>query len=239
MTVSWDKIWEDAFIAQIAEQETKTGTNPTDWRTSGKSKVALPAGEDKVWWDKNGRKMFFDFISAWTESQFDIWVTPQGVPGIEIGFNELFGDVLIKGFADAIVTLPNGEIAVIDFKTGKYVPDSSMQLGVYACMMEMQFGIRPTKGYFYSARKAKFEEAYALDRWTIPVFTELFAQFERGLQAEIFLPNIGMACSTCGVKDYCYAVGGQLAQIYDPLANTKKEGKKNGSSRKHKVPSQL
>ena len=30
--MSWDKIWQDAFIAQIAEQETKTGTNPQDWR---------------------------------------------------------------------------------------------------------------------------------------------------------------------------------------------------------------
>jgi len=133
--------------------------------------------------------------------------------------------------------LPNGEIAVIDFKTGNYTPDSAMQLGVYACMMEMTFGIRPTRGYFYSARKAEFEEAIGLDRWTIPVFTELFSQFERGLQAEIFLPNIGMSCGTCGVKDYCYAVGGQLAQIYDPLANIKKEGKKNGSKRSNKVSS--
>ena len=128
---------------------------------------------------------------------------------------------------------------MIDFKTGSYTPDSAMQLGVYACMMEMTFGIRPTRGYFYSARKAQFEEAYGLHLWTTPVFTELFAQFERGLQAEIFLPNIGMACGTCGVKDYCYAVGGQLAQVYDPLATIKKEGKKNGSNRKHKVPSQL
>lgn len=237
--MSWDKIWEDAFIAQIAEQETKTGTNPQDWRRGGRASKANPDKENGAWWDVNGKQMFFDFITAWEESQFEIWVTPQGIPGIEIGFNQSFGDVPIKGFADAIVTLPNGEVAVIDFKTGSYTPDSAMQLGVYACMMEMTFGIRPTRGYFYSARKAQFEEAYGLHLWTTPVFTELFAQFERGLQAEIFLPNIGMACGTCGVKDYCYAVGGQLAQVYDPLATIKKEGKKNGSNRKHKVPSQL
>jgi hypothetical protein len=53
----------------------------------------------------------------------------------------------------------------------------------------------------------------------------MFTQFQRGLDAEIFLPNIGMNCNTCGVKEYCYAVGGQLAKIYDPLANIKKEGK--------------
>ena len=87
--------------------------------------------------------------------------------------------------------------------------------------MEMQFGIRPIKGYFYDARKAEFREVGGLDRWTIPVMTELFAQFVRGIDANVYLPNIGMSCSTCGVKDYCYAVGGQLAEIYDPLAEIK------------------
>jgi hypothetical protein len=86
-------------------------------------------------------------------------------------------------------------------------------------MMEMQFGVRPTRGYYYSARKAQFIEAPGLDRWTIPVLTELFTQFNLGIKHEIFLPNLGMSCSTCGVKEYCYAFGGQLAEVYDPLAN--------------------
>ena len=91
--------------------------------------------------------------------------------------------------------------------------------------MEMQFGFRPTKGYYYSARKAQFIETTGLERWTIPVLTELFTKFDLGVRNEIFLPNVGMSCSTCGVKEYCYAVGGQLAPIYDTLANLKKEGK--------------
>ena len=87
--------------------------------------------------------------------------------------------------------------------------------------MEMKFGVRPTRGYYYSARKAQFLEAEGLHRWSIPLLTELFAKFNRAVENEIFLPNIGMACSTCGVKDYCYATGGELAQVYDPLANIK------------------
>ena len=47
--------------------------------------------------------MFFDFINAWTESGFELWVSPEGVPGAEIGFNNNFGDVPVKAFADAIV----------------------------------------------------------------------------------------------------------------------------------------
>jgi len=223
--MTWDLMWEESFQEQIAEVQEKSGTNPVDWRKGGRATKANPDKEDGNWWSENGKKMFFDFINAWQESGLEIWQTPQGLPGVEIGFNNMFGEVPIKAFADLIAVTPTGELVVVDFKTGNYTPDSSMQLGVYACCMEMTFGVRPSKGYFYSARKAQFEEVGGLDRWTIPVMTEMFTQFQRGLDAEIFLPNIGMSCGTCGVKEYCYAVGGQLAQIYDPLANTKKEGK--------------
>ena len=218
--MTWDTIWDESFLEQIAEVETKSGTNPVDWRVGGRKSVANPDKENKVWWDENGKKMFFDFINAWTESGFELWVSPEGVPGVEIGFNNSFGEVPVKAFADAVVMQGN-EIAVVDFKTGSYMPDSSMQLGVYACCMEMQYGVRPTKGYFYSARKGLFLEASGMDKWTIPVMTEMFEQFVRGLDNDIYLPNIGMMCGTCGVKDYCYAYGGQLAPIYDPLANIK------------------
>lgn len=241
--MNMDTMWELAFINAIAEVEEKTGTNPTDWRTGGKTKIALPMGEDKAWWDEKGRKMFYDFVNVWQESHMEIWTSPQGVPGVEIEFNINFDEVPVKAFADLIAVLPTGELAVVDFKTGKYVPDNAMQLGVYACCMEMVFGIRPTRGFYYSARKAQFVEVGGLDRWTIPVLSDMFKKFAKGLEEEIFLPNIGMSCSTCGVKEYCYATGGQLAQIYDPLAQlnvkptTKKEGK-NGS-RRNKAPSQL
>lgn len=218
--MTWDLMWQEAFQSQIAEVQEKSGTNPVDWRKGGRATKANPDKEDGNWWNENGKTMFFDFINAWQGSGMEIWRTPAGNPGVEIGFNNMFGEVPIKAFAD-LIAIEGDKIVVVDFKTGNYTPDSSMQLGVYACCMEMTFGIRPTKGYFYSARKAQFEEVTGLDRWTIPVMTEMFTQFSRGIDAEIFLPNIGMSCGTCGVKEYCYAVGGQLAQIYDPLAEIK------------------
>ena len=219
--MSWDKIWDEAFVAEIAAVEEKSGTNPTDWRVSGRATVKNPDRENKAWWDENGKQMFYDFIGAWSQSGFEIWTTPEGLPGVELGFNIMLGEVPVKAFADLIAVNSVGELCVVDFKTGSYTPDSSMQLGIYAVCMEKTFGLRPTRGYYYSARKAAFLESEGLDRWTIPVLTEMFSQFQRGLDADIFLPNIGMSCSTCGVKEYCYAVGGQLSQIYDPLAQIK------------------
>jgi hypothetical protein len=216
-----EKIWDEVFLDAIAETEAKSKTNPTDWRRGGRATNANPDKENKAWWDDNGKKMFLEFTTAWKDSGLTIWESPQGVPGVEIELNSQFGDVFVKAFADLIAVTSAGELVVVDFKTGAYTPDSSLQLGIYASAMEMKFGERPTRGYYYSARKAQFLEAGGLNRWTVPLLTELFAQFSRGVENEIFLPNIGMACSTCGVKDYCYAVGGELAQVYDPLANIK------------------
>lgn len=218
-----ETLWEESFLAAIAEAEEKTGVNPVDWRVSGRESKQWPDKENKAWWDVNGKQMFMDFITAWRASGLKIWISPEGVPGIEIGFNNKFGDVPVRAFADAIAVMPDGELAVIDFKTGSYVPSSGMQLGIYASMMEMQFGIRPTRGFYYNARKAQFVEAYGVDRWNIPVLTEMFTKFNLGVENEIFLPNVGMACNTCGVREYCYAMGGQLSTIYDPLAEVAKK----------------
>lgn len=218
--MTWETMWRESFDAEIETVQNKSGSNPFDWRRGGRSTKDNPNKEDGNWWDENGERMFFDFINAWQSSGFEIWVSPEGVPGIEIGFNNSFGDVPIKAFADAVVMSGN-ELTVIDFKTGSYMPDSSLQLGVYASLMELQFGVRPTKGYYYSARKAQFIESTGIERWTIPVLTEMFRQFNLGIENQIFLPNIGMSCGTCGVKEYCFAVGGQLAEIYDPLSQVK------------------
>ena len=218
--MTWETMWRESFDAEIETVQNKSGSNPFDWRRGGRSTKDNPNKEDGNWWDENGERMFFDFINAWQSSGFEIWVSPEGVPGIEIGFNNSFGDVPIKAFADAVVMSGN-ELTVIDFKTGSYMPDSSLQLGIYASLMELQFGVRPTKGYYYSARKAQFIESTGIERWTIPVLTEMFRQFNLGIENQIFLPNIGMSCGTCGVKEYCFAVGGQLAEIYDPLSQVK------------------
>lgn len=224
-----DTIWRESFNEAIADIETRTGTNPMDWRVGGRATKVNPDKENHAWWDVNGREMFANFIELWRNLGWKIWQAPDGNHGVEIGFNVMFGDVLIKGFADLIAVLPTGELAVIDFKTGSSTPDTGMQLGLYACCIESTFGIRPTRGFFYSAREAQFIEEHDIDRWTIPLMTELFRQFDLGIKNRIFLPNVGMSCRTCGVKDYCHVMGGQLAPVYDSLSNLTQttQGEKN------------
>jgi hypothetical protein len=223
--VNLEQVWDECFLEEIARKEKDTGTNPVDWRAGGRATKANPDKENKAWWDVNGKQMFINFVAAWKLCGFKVWMSPENVPGIEISLNASFGDIPIKAFADAVIVTPEGDVAVVDFKTGSYIPSSSLQLGIYASLMEILFGIRPTRGFFYDARKAVFTEVYGLSRWSIPVLTELFSKFETAIQNEIFIPNVGMSCITCGVRDYCYAAGGELSEIYDPLALTNNKPK--------------
>jgi RecB family exonuclease len=210
-------LWAEAFNDCIGEEQEKSGVNPLDWRASGRVSKAYPDKENGDWWAEQGPIMVQNFIEFWESSGWQVWTTPEGIPGIEIQFNVMYGDVRIKAFADMIAVTPTGELAVVDFKSGASMPGSDMQLGLYATAMEKQFGIRPSAGYYYDARKVMMIPAQKLDIWTAPLFTELFKQFEESVQRQVFLPNTNNYCSSCSVKDYCYIQGGEFAHLMDPL----------------------
>jgi hypothetical protein len=212
--------WDETFLQLIGEEETKTETNPVDWRASGRATKDYPDKENKQWWDDKGPEMVQTFINFWENNRWSIWHTPNGTPAVEIEMNVTFGNVPVKCYADLIAVTPAGELGVVDLKTGASTPESTMQLGVYACAMEILFDIRPSIGFYYSARSGIMEPVN-IDQWTIPILSDLFNQFKKGLDNEIFLPNMGMTCKSCSVKEYCYSMGGQLSHNFDPLSHIK------------------
>lgn len=211
------QLWLEAFNECIGEEQERHGTNPVDWKASGRASKAWPDKENGDWWAEKGPEMLETFIQMWTNSGWSVWHTPEGIPGIELGFNTMYGDVLIKAFVDLVAVTPDGELVVVDFKTGANMPSSSMQLGLYASSIEQQFGVRPSQGFYYNARDGVMVPASNMDNWTHPLFTELFKQFEVSVQNKVFLPNLGMMCKGCFVKDYCHAYGGEYAHFVDPL----------------------
>lgn len=211
-----NKIWNESFNKTIGEEQEKTGLNPVDWRRAGRVSKDWPDKENGDWWNLNGLEMFTNFVTVWEQMGWSVWHTPEGIPGIELEVNQYYGDIFVKAFIDLVAVTPDGELVVIDLKTGKTMP-SNMQLGLYASSIEKTFGIRPTVGYYYDARKAVMLPTENLARWTPQLFNELFRQFELGVENKIFLPNVGMGCSSCSVSDYCYANDGSMAEIMDPL----------------------
>jgi len=222
-----EQLWAECFNQAIGDQQERHGSNPVDWKAGGRKSKEWPDKENGDWWSAKGPEMLHNFVQTWAASGFQVWVTPEGIPAIELELNVDFGEVRVKAFVDLVAVTPDGELVVIDWKSGANMPSNSMQLGLYAAAIGKQFGITPSGGYYYNARAAIFEPAEGMDRWTHPLFTELFRQFEFSVQNRIFLPNISMMCKSCMVVDYCHANGGEFAHLVDPLyaIGNQKEGK--------------
>lgn len=212
-----ETIWGPAFDNAVADEMIRTDTSASAWRAGGRATKANPNKEDGEWWATNGFDMFKSFTEWWeANNNWHIWQTPQGDLGVELGLFSDFNGVPVRAFADLVCYDQDGVFSVVDFKTGNNMPDSAMQLGLYATLIEMLFGVRPQRGYYYNARKAIMEPAAGLDRWTKPVFDHMFGQFNVAVSHEIFLPNMGMLCNSCGVKDVCFAYSGAIG--IDPIA---------------------
>lgn len=218
-TARLEALWGDTLTRLRQLEEEKTGVPATQWRAGGRATKANPDKENHTWWEANGLRMLNEFNEWWTANgAWTIWRTPIGEPAVEVGLFADLGGVPVRAYADLIAYDNDGVLSVIDFKTGSYMPDSGMQLGLYATLVETLFGVRPQRGYYYDARNAQMIPAPGMERWTPAVFTHLFQKFAAAIDAELFMPNVGMSCKTCGVKDYCYANGGSRSQGVDPLS---------------------
>lgn len=212
-------LWQRHFVEACEREKNTSGTNPGEWRAGGRATKALPNKEDGTFWVDRGEQMVTDFISWWTaNNDWTVWKAPDGKLGVEIPLFSEIGGAPVRAYADLIAYDQDGVLSVVDLKTGSHMPDSGMQLGLYAVLCDMLYGVRPTRGYFYDARNATMVQVNNMNVWTKPVFDDLFKQFVNGLEAEIFLPNIGMMCKSCSVNQFCYVYGGELSQDVDPLS---------------------
>lgn len=130
----------------------------------------------------------------------DVWVTPDGVSGIELPFRFLLpSGVEVVGFADRVINHPKWGVVVQDLKTGR-TPADPWQLGVYALGLREQFGVECTRGAIIKAstgrmtRTVKVSDLDAVAGW---------------LQSCVDLIELGDCtpcgderCEACGPKDW-------------------------------------
>lgn len=133
-----------------------------------------------------------------------IWVSDDGEPGIEIGFDIDLAGVPVRGFIDAIIVNDDGEVVVRDNKTGNQ-PGDDFQLGTYKVAMEVQFGVDGiTKGDYWMGRSGKPTFPYDLTEWTQERVTEKFHELEDNIKAERFDPDPEPSkCMFCSVSSSC------------------------------------
>lgn len=198
-----NKYWEEAWEEQKTMQFTKTGINPTEWKASGRATKANPNKEDGDWWNVNGSAMVDNWM-AWRNGMHPwvMWQPTPGVPAIELGLTPIWNDVPVQMHIDRVMINPDGELVVIDIKTGARNPTSDLQLAFYAAGMEEIFGIRPQYGAYWMGRQGGIKELINLDRYPKETIIELVTKFDAARKAEIFLPNLNH-CVMCSVKEEC------------------------------------
>jgi hypothetical protein len=156
---------------------------------------------------QRGAEQVAAYIGYAQASPFDIWQTPDGAPAVELEFRVVLGGVEVLGYIDQVLEAPDGSLWVRDVKTGTKLPESPLQLGVYAEALEQKYGVRPAQGDFFMCKNNAPTRPHDLSGFTSARLGRWFARVDRAIKAGVFIPNPGESCRTCSVSRWCDAVG--------------------------------
>ena len=198
-----DQVWKDTWDKVKTAHSASTGQESSLWRKAGRTTKANPDGEDEKWWLEEGRSMLDSWVQFRTgQLGWSVWTTPDGKPAIEISMTPQMGDVPVQMGIDRVMVTPDGELVIVDLKTGKYTPSSDLQLALYAVGMEKTFGIRPKYGTYWMARSGTTSPLIDLDFYTKNMIEKIVGDFDRARKDALFIPNYNH-CKMCGFKTEC------------------------------------
>lgn len=210
MEFDWQKQWEQVYARHLAETvERDAETHNSSWRAGGRTKTR-PEGEDFNYWLANGAQ----FAKNWAEfreskTDWELWYSPDGVPGIELYMEPIIGGVKVKAIPDRIYRTPEGNIC-IDLKAGRRKPNAGYQLAIYRRAFQLCFDEDIIKGYYFMNRKGELLEDYSPVVFDADLIDKAFADAKALIANEVFLPNPGDQCKICGVRSACAMAGGSL-----------------------------
>jgi putative RecB family exonuclease len=198
-----EEYWLEYWEANKARQRAIQGQDEASWRAGGRATKANPNKEDGNWWFEQGKGMVQNWINFRNGGNgWELWTTPEGKPAIELQLNIQLGGVPIKMALDRLMVTPDGELVVVDIKTGRSTPSSDFQLGIYACGIETVFGVRPKYGAYWAAREGITTTLVDLDKWSIERVGGIVKMFETARRGGIFIPNFDH-CKMCNFTDEC------------------------------------
>ena len=209
-------LWNMEFASSVHYNEQKSGVQSEYWRASGMKTKSNPGGEDLDWWQDNGLdqvQAYWDWLHN-LPSNWKIATMPDGKPGIEWEAEAIFGGTPVKAVVDCIFEV-DGELVVIDFKSGKKTSYGVIQLALYARAVEQLHGVRPKWGGFYMTRKAEVDELVDLKWWKQSYFDYCFGAMNETIKSGYFMPIVSDACQWAwSFSDQCVAVGGKDSDKY-------------------------
>lgn len=181
------------------------------WRTAGRPTKEKPDGESVSWWRNEGPEMVRRYIE-WRSATDDVlaMAAVAGGPGIEVEVETQLGGVPVIGYVDRVLLdRRTGELIVVDLKTGSRKPDSAAQLGQYSVQLEQQYGVHVIWGAYYDARNGVLGDPVDLSQYSTSTLGVQFRALDTSVRLQLFLPNIGDNCRTCGFRASCVFAGGK------------------------------
>ena len=196
------QLWQQAW------DESKGDIDLTNARVGGRETKLNPNKEDSTWWNSKGPEWVQAYIS-WREHNKDwkIWKAPNGDRGIELELTPVIAGVPVKMIIDRVFEV-NGELVIMDLKTSKSTPTSSLQLAFYKLGLETTFGTDALGGEirwgtYYMSRASGVSEMIDLSSYTYDKMEYLIKQFDTARKAAIFLPNTNSCQYLCGLTEFC------------------------------------
>ena len=136
--------------------------------------------------------------------------------GIEVTLEARLGDLRLRGIIDRLDLTPDGELVVIDYKTGRAPSDAYLQskltgVQTYALLCQEVLGRRPVQVRLLHLKEPTVITAEPTEQGlrgqrtkTLAVWTAI----ERACRDEDFRPKTGPLCRFCRFRDFCPAYGG-------------------------------
>jgi hypothetical protein len=146
---------------------------------------------------------------AWRKQNpnWKIWTAPDGRPAIELELTPVVADVPVKMVIDRIFEV-DGQLVIVDLKTSKNTPISTLQLGFYKLGLEVTFGTDALGGEinwgnYYMSRGSNTVEMVDLSGYTYEKMEFLVKGFDKARKAGVFLPNTNSCQYMCGLTAHC------------------------------------
>ncbi len=147
--------------------------------------------------------------------------------GIELTLEARFGDMVLRGIIDRLDLTADGELVVIDYKTGRapapaYERSKLIGVHIYALLCQETLGRRPVQVKLLHLKEPTTitaepsEQALRGHRQkTVAVWSAI----ERACREEDFRPRTSPLCNYCRFREFCPAYGGDPAEAAPALGS--------------------